>query len=52
MGASIFSNNGTMTEHGTAQTAAKAANNSPEYPAFCMCEATTLRLVNAKLSFD
>ena len=35
-----------------AQTAAKAANNSPEYTAFCTCEATTLRLVNAKLSFD
>ena len=35
-----------------AQTAAKAANDSPEYTAFCTCEATTLRLVNAKLSFD
>ena len=35
-----------------AQTAAKAADNSPEYTAFCTCEATTLRLVNAKLSFD
>ena len=35
-----------------AQTAMKAANNYPEYTAFCTCEATTLRLVNAKLSFD
>ena len=35
-----------------AQTAAKAANNSPEYTAFCRGEATTIRLVNAKLSFD
>ena len=45
---SIFSNNGTMTVNmEQAQTAAKAANSSPEYTAFC-----TLRLVNAKLSFD
>ena len=35
-----------------AQTAAKAANNSPEYTAFRTCESTTLGLVNAKLSFD
>ena len=35
-----------------AQTAAKAANNSPEDTAYGTCEATTLRLVNAKLSFD
>ena len=50
---SIFSNNGTMTVNmEQAQTAAKAANNYPEYTAFCTREATTLRLVNAKLSFD